>query len=428
MRRLFVVCMIIYIALYAFEGLARYGLYLVHADSLILGRDALIIVPIIALFIAQMLRAKIDPVYPVFAFFVAIHGVMGFLNIGQVMPVLYGAKLLLNVLFGMLAAPLLVTPGRSATRWFAFIWTVSLIALLADKGGVNWPWTGLQVNIAGVNVDVARDWQITDDFDRRVAGLSRSSISAAMLMPMLATILCFRTRRVWLRGFIVLATCLVVFLTTQKGALLAMMLTGFCIMLPGFLRVRALRLACFAAALGCIAAPLLTQGMMLQHGDGVFSLGSFAMRITDTWPRAMQWIMWNDNFPFGVGLGGIGGPQRLYAPDFFNPADNLFVFMYAFFGVFGVAYLLGLGLAALRARIPAHLAEPTLALLCFMLAYGTVLSMVEDQMAALAFGATAGALWQRRNAWDWREVAKKRKLRRPRMEPALAGAFLGTRP
>lgn len=427
MRRLFVFCLVLYVALYACEGLVRYGLHLAHVDALILARDLLMAGPIIALFVAQMLRARIDPAYPAFAFLIAVHGAMGYLNIGQIEPVIYGAKLMVNILFGMVAAPLLITPGRDATRWFTCIWLVCLVALIADKAGVNWPWTGLQTSIGGVNVDVSRDWQITDDFQRRVAGLARSSISSAMLMPVLAIILAFRTQSIWQRLFLLVSTLFVVFLTTQKGALAAAAVAAIGILLPRFLRQRVLRIACFVAAIGIIAAPLLTEGMQFAHGGGVFSLGSFAMRITDTWPRAMQWIMWNDNFPFGVGLGGIGGAQRLYALDFFNPADNLFVFMYGFFGLFGVAYILAVALAALRARITPALAEPTLALLCFLLCYGIVLSMIEDQMASLCFGAVIGALWQRRHAWDWTPAPKPLRKPRPRMEPALAGAWPGPR-
>jgi hypothetical protein len=426
-RRLFVFCLTLYIALYAFEGLARYGLFLLHIDGAILARDLLIDVPLLVLLIAQIMRAKLDPAYVVFGFLMTVHGLMGYLNLHTITPVLYGAKLLVNVLFGMVAAPLLITPGRSVTRVFAAIWVISVGALVVDKLGVAFPWTGLQTNIGGINVDVSHDWQITDLIDRRVAGLSRSSISAATLVPMLAMILCFRTRLPVVRAVILLATYGVVFLTTQKGALLALLLAGGCIMVPGKLKLPALRTAAVFAAVVVIAAPILMQGLLIQHADGVFSTSSFAMRAGDTWPRAMKWIAWNDNFPFGVGLGGIGGAQRLYAPDFYNPADNLFVLLYAFFGLFGVAYLVLLPLLALRSRVSQAVAEPAVALLVFMLGYGVVLSMIEDQMAALSFGIVIGALWQRRNIFDWSYVPRVRKPL-PRIEPIIGnGSLAGQR-
>ena len=72
--------------------------------------------------------------------------------------------------------------------------------------------------------------------------------------------------------------------------------------------------------------PLFTLGLLMPQNGGVFSFASFAMRISRTWPDAWQWILNHDVFPFGVGLGGIGGAQRFYAANFFNPSDNLFVY------------------------------------------------------------------------------------------------------
>ena len=424
MRRLFVTCLVLYLALYAFEGLARWGLYLVHLDAAILARDVLIAGPLLALLVRQALANRIDPAYPAFAALILVHGSIGVMNLHAIIPVVYGAKLLMNLLFGMVAAPLLLKPSGRTTQIFVAIWLVSIAAIIADKAGANWPWTGLSANIGGLNVEVARDWEITDTLQRRAAGLARSSICMAMLLPVLGLVLCFRTRTLLLRVLLLAATGGAVFMTTQKGAFLAIVLVSLCVLLPGKMRLAALRLACPGFALACVAAPLATEGMLMNtNAGGVFSLSSFAMRVTDTWPRAFAWIHWNDIFPFGVGLGGIGGAQRLYAPTFYNPSDNLFIFLYAFFGLFGVAYLLGLGLAGLRTRQPSSIAEPALAVLAFMLGYGVVLSMIEDQVSALCFGAVIGALWQRRNEYDWRAApVRVRRVQRPGalLQPAWA--------
>src|SRR5262249_16693210 len=123
----------------------------------------------------------------------------------------------------------------------------------------------------------------------------------------------------------------------------------------------------------------------------------FAMRISLTWPEAWQWISSNDVFPFGVGLGGIGGSQRFYAHNFFNPSDNLFIFLYANFGLMSLLYLGWL--ATVGRRLPEGLrpeAIAALAVLAFHLGYGAALSMLEDQVSALFLGASAGLLWQLR--------------------------------
>ena len=48
---------------------------------------------------------------------------------------------------------------------------------------------GLATNVDGIQVDVSRGWDIDSGFDKRAAGFFRSSISAAMLLPILAAII-----------------------------------------------------------------------------------------------------------------------------------------------------------------------------------------------------------------------------------------------
>ena len=73
--------------------------------------------------------------------------------------------------------------------------------------------------------------------------------------------------------------------------------------------------------------------------EGVFSFSSFYQRIEEMWPQAWRWIHYHEAFPFGVGLGGISGAQRLYALNDMNAADNMFILMYAYFGVMSFVYL-----------------------------------------------------------------------------------------
>ena len=119
-------------------------------------------------------------------------------------------------------------------------------------------------------------------------------------------------------------------------------MVGVLLCAPAWSRYSLLCTACLAFALIDVALPLFTAGLLVGDSGGVFSLTSFAMRIVRTWPEAWEWILHNEVFPFGVGLGGIGGAQRFYAANFFNPSDNFFIFLYANFGLMGVVYL-GLG-------------------------------------------------------------------------------------
>jgi hypothetical protein len=308
--------------------------------------------------------------------------------------------------------------------------------VLLDKFVYTFPWMGLETHIGGIKVDVSRGWDIDDSFDKRAAGFTRSSISAAMLLPTLAIIMAPRIRSGLLRGLVLALTLGGVFLTTQKGSVVALAVVSCLLCMPKPTRYTLLCGACLGFALLAVALPPLTEGLLMPESAGVFSFASLGMRITLTWPDAWQWISNHDVFPFGVGLGGIGGAQRFYAPDFFNPSDNLFVYLYANFGVPGLLYLAWV--AALGPRLPPVMREratAALALLAFLLGYGAALSILEDQLAALYAGAAAGMLWQCRQLafggpWGDPYRGTDARLSRPAVMPGYAvmhGEAIGPR-
>jgi hypothetical protein len=426
MQSLFTLCASVYILIYAFEGVIRYELYNVGASSAILARDGLLVIPLAALLIAQACRLRVHPAFFVFGAIVAVHGTIAALNIGLVFPALYGAMLLVNILFGFIAARQLTQPPRRVVQLMVLIWVASIIGVVLDKFVYTMPWTGLETHIGGITVDVSRAWDTTG-IDKRVAGFTRSSIATAMLLPAIALVLAPRMRSFLLRVLFLAVTCTAIAFTTQKGSLIAFAVVTAILCMPAWSRYWLLCVACISFAAFDVALPLATSGLLIPEQGGVFSLGSFAMRISTTWPDAWSWIHTHDIFPFGVGLGGIGGAQRFYAQDFTNPSDNLFIYLYGNFGVWGVVYLAWA--AWIGRRLPNELratAIAPLAILAFELGYGAVLSMLEDQMASLFIGAAVGMLWQLHQvakAGIWSDPYRGAMMR---LQPSIEPAFMAS--
>ena len=397
MQSLFSLCAVVYLLIYAFESVIRYGLYNIGASNAILLRDGLIMGPLALLLVAQAARTRVHPAFYAFGAIVGLHGVIGALNLHSQFAAIYGAVLLLNVLFGFIAAQSLVLPTRRVVILLGVVWVASVVAVVLDKFFVTFPWTGLETHIGGIAVDVSRGWDISDGFDKRAAGFTRSSISAAMLLPTIALIIALRMRSYLLRMAMLVTTVAAVFMTTQKGAVAAIAAVTLILGTPSFMRYRLLCWAALAFAIVDVGLPIFTSGLLINNSGGVFSLASFGMRINDTWPEAWRWITDNNLFPFGVGLGGIGGAQRFYAQDFFNPSDNLFIYLYANFGVMTFVYL-GWALWQAWHQPPEtqSIAITPLAILVYMLGYGAALSMLEDQVSELFFGASVGMLWMLR--------------------------------
>ena len=397
LQSLFLVGGAVYVTIYSLEGVVRYGLSFAGADTAILARDLLIWLPLIGLLLYQAVRLRVERSFLIYAAVIAVHGSIIYLNFRTTTPVVYGAKLLVNVLFGFIAGSLLTHPGPRMLRLFVLLWLVGIVGLALEKFFFEMPWVGMSATIGGIMVDVSHNWDIVDPLEKRVAGFTRGSIAAATILPILALLISVRARSWWLRAFVLLTTAGAVFATTQKGSFVAFAAVMVLLLGPLRWRVPLLRLTCIAFAILLVALPIMTPGLMLTMNGGVFSLASFAMRIQLTWPLAWDWILHNQIFPFGVGLGGIGGPQRFFAPDFFNPSDNLFVFMYANFGVMTLLYLGALLSVVVRMpRRPPPEAIGALTTLAFLLGYGAVLSMLEDQMSSLFLGACAGSLWRLR--------------------------------
>ena len=339
---LFVFCTAAYIGIYAFEAPLRYMLYLAGKDDYIFLRDTLILGPLVVLLAAQAMRLRIHPAFFVFGALVVFHGLVLMGTVGDVVAVAYAMKIVANVLFGFFLASLLVSPGRKLLTFMVVIWCVTVIGLCLDKFFVTFPWTGITTIIGNLNVDVSRNWEIQDPFARRVAGFTRSSIAAAVLLPLLGIVIMSKVRNWRLRALVAVISCVAVFLTTQKGSIVALIPVSVILCLPPSRRPRLLRFCCVAFMVACVALPLVTLGLYFAHGNGVFSTESIFLRIVYTWPDAWQWILHHQMLVFGVGLGGIGGPQRLYAINSFNPADNFFILMYAYFGAFALLYLLSI--------------------------------------------------------------------------------------
>jgi len=387
---------LIYLAIYCLEGPVRYALFLGGADNLIFLRDILIWLPLGALFAVQAYAGRIQYAFYVAGALLAFHGFILLATVGDPLSLAYGAKVLINLLFGFLLAGSLLTPDAKTRKVLALLWGLMLIGICLDKFGVMFPWVGIRTIVGDLQVDVSKDWFISDPLARRVAGFTRSSIAAAAVIPLMTIVLMSGMRSMSARIAMAFIGVVAVGLTTQKGSILAFTAIAAVLCLPGAFRARLLRLLLVAFVVLAVALPILTFGLHIDHGNGVFSTESLSLRIEYTWPEAWAWIQHHQLFPFGVGLGGISGPQRIYAPDHFNPADNIFVLMYAYFGVLAFAYIAWMTWLGLRRTSPEadERLTPAIAILAFVFGYGAVLSVLEDQSAALFLGAALGGLWR----------------------------------
>jgi hypothetical protein len=382
-------CLLIYLSFYLFEGPIRYGLNAIGGDSLIFIRDIVLIAPLaLSFFVKRPDANKLHPAFYIFGLIVFFHGLVSFFNIGSVFVIVYCIKMLITMLVGAVLAEYLIAPPEPIVKVLFILWVITFFGVVIDKYEIlTYPWTGLMTNIGDMQVDISRDWDITGE-DKRAGGLMRSSISVAIVTPLLALLLIFNIKSLFKRLIIMIMTLLVVYWSTQKASILAFIFVCGLLLAAYKRPAISLKIGISVAVLLMVLLPVILPHFIMPNGEGVFSMASFYMRVEDMWPKAWLIIEQRGIFPFGIGLGGVGGAQRFYSPDDFNAADNLFVLLYAYFGILSFVYIGWVWFTCMRVS---NQAKPpvvnALSMVLFIIFYGIALSMIEDQMASLFLGA-----------------------------------------
>ena len=387
-------CIIIYITIYAFESPVRYLLNLIRLDNLILLRDGLIILPLGLVFIRDLARGRLHPAMTCLMVFGGLAFVVGYLNFHSLAAAALGGKQLFNVVLGLMFGMSLINPGKRLSRLLLVFWAATVVGVVLEKFFVTFPWVGLHATIGNLDVEISRDWQVADAFQKRVGGFTRVSISAASLMPLLVILTATQVKSFLVRNAMFMITIGAVFLTTQKGAMVALLAAWGAFLAPAGIRTVTQMSVAFLSILVDVTAPFLTNGILLPIGGGS-SLGSSSLiwRIVLTWPQSLAFIGRHQLGPFGDGLGGIGESLRFVASEGLHYPDSLVLFLYSAFGMVSLLFWGVIAYAVTRAtKVSATYAGRAVGVLTFIVLYGTVVSIIEDQIMALLLGCSIGAL------------------------------------
>lgn len=386
----------VWLALDVFDGVVRYEASVNGMPGLVYARDAVMVLAAGACLFVHRVRPRV-----VFYFLVLMFGaVMGLAHQIAPVQVAFGMKVFLPFFAGLAVAGL---PGPLFPKpsWL-------IVLLLATFGGValqpyvDFPWVGYQYDVGSYSVEGNRMWWAGEDIVR-LSGFCRASTTAAPLCFFLGLMI-LRTER---RRTLALACWFLalggIVLTTSKGACVAW--SGITALLlirrllqfnSGLANLVTRAGAGLVAAIG-IVLPLAQFQLMsgLQYvGLGWFTFHSLGDRLEECWPAALQLATQGGNFITGRGLGGIGAAMVNFEPEIYNAADNLFLLLFAQFGIIAVAFPFILAMQGSRlladARNPDRQAMGLF--LIGMLAYGVVAAVMECSSASLFMGYAAGLI------------------------------------
>lgn len=388
---------------YIFESPLRYVLLRAHVPTLIYLRD-LAAFALIAFAVFSWLTGarRLFPVM-VALYVLFLHLLCGVLSLPGVIQPLLGLKVFFTFLFGMIAAAAVAERGPALLR-------LSLLALLATAFGVfldkfvEFPWAGEAYESAIATVQVSREW--TSGGVPRLAGFARASFDAAtIVLVLMVPILASRWNVLW-RSLLWLLAFATIWLTTSKGALLALVALAVWRVLETFRSAKQWVLTCiFFFAACCAALPIAA----VQFGFGVRRsavaswLSSFMDRVDFMWPDAISGWLEHGSLFVGRGLGGIGFAQLGLEWWRYNAADNLILYLLVSFGLLAFVYV-AVFLRGLTRTFAADEADPFFprcvrgwAVVLF--SYGCTSNMIEQPFMNLVIGVCFGAvtiLWPAR--------------------------------
>jgi len=388
---IFLAPLFFYIIVVVFEGALRYYLWHKNLETLIYIPKALMFCFFWLALIIDLANRRINKVYLALLAGTGCAFLVGWYNIGDFFQAAFGVWIYIPFLYSILV----IKPFLRAEKHARFFVSALLFASLA---GVWWdffvpfPWTGFIYELGQSLIEASRGWT-TFGIDR-CAGFSRASFSASNLILFFSIYLACTLKNKFIIVMMWVASGLGLLVTTHKTAIAIYVVLSILIPLLVFYpRTRMIEycykiLPGLSAIIG-ICLPFL--GGIISVNPTVYAeeffLSSIKMRLSSTWPDAISLIIRNGNLFLGRGLGGIGAPQLYFQPAYYNPADNMYLSIYASFGI-GMIVFVGAWVWGLAKLWPEGRRHDRLFWLfgLAILTSGWMVNGIEDPMTAVAMG------------------------------------------
>lgn len=336
--------LLLFITTEVFGGALRYYFAEAGVSWLIYVPKLMIVLLVLVASVTEIYRTGIGGPIVVSLMLLLLFSLVGVYYTGNIIQVAFGLYVLLPLLLGLMAEPAFTRFGSRLIPYVTLLWLCAAGGVIYDFF-VDTPWSGYAFELSGTEVSSSRQWWAYGGIER-VAGFSRASFDVAGQLLFLALPIMLLRRGWFLKSLIWIATGVLIVLTTTKKTVGVYAL--FTVLLPvmslyitprKIKRAVARFLPWVMVAVG-IALPvsvlLLDYAFNLQSEWVRFVFNSFEDRLTQMWPDAFHLVFHEGSPIFGRGIGGIGAAQSYFEPVLFNAADNLYLYLYAVFGIFSL--------------------------------------------------------------------------------------------
>lgn len=352
----------------------------------------LMIVALAPMFMAYVASEGVTSTYLTVFALLAISSTYGVFNLGSWGQVCYGFWSLVPFLTGIVVVPAFVRSWKTLLPYALGLWVLAVAGVLINYFH-TWPWIGFEYQLGAMSVSASRLWHIDQFGLFRLPGFSQASYFVAPQILILALFLRETlTKRYWIAIWI--SSGVAIALTTSKTLVLVFFIFSLFWFFSTNRIPRLLQLMPLIAAAFAVLLPFSMLFVSLNWLSTIQSpiseglVATFIERMEVGWPEWIRMIIDHGNPLLGRGLGGIGTAQQHFEPALFSPSDNIAVFVYATFGVLGLAVLFSYARKASRASPNSASARFFLYSACVVLLGGTTLSVMDASLLGLTFGAS----------------------------------------
>ena len=326
------------------------------------------------------------------------YSAVGMLLVGDPFRILFGVKILLPLMLGLICDDLFCRNLRGTARLIVYAFALSCAGIALNLI-VQFPWQGWTYEVGGVRIEGS--WlRGAGGFDKLV-GFARTSAEAAshVLLLAIAAITLLRGRLV--RAIIWIVAGVAIALTITKTLIVVHIVLTLFLFVRYFARrfMPLYRVAFLGVPLALmVALPLTLSDLDLDYSDPV-QFGPFATladRIENAWPDVMGNVK-NQGSPLvGLGIGGSGAGEEVLSAEPKAPADNMFVYLYAWFGAPALVMILALYWFSDRLRTShEHWDLAVFLWLITVACYGITSVIVESPAFGIALGMCIARLSRR---------------------------------
>lgn len=267
---------------------------------------------------------------------------------------------------------------------------VCALGLVADMTG-ELPWKGYAYQVGDVELVASREWnQFGVD---RPAGFTRISTTLAV-MAGISGLLLLRGRLRALDPVILVASGVVIYLTTYKTAVPALVM-GY----ATFAIARKWKSVYALLSLVLLCFPFVAVALDFGLATDQSVLTSLYERFARTWPQFVEAVGHLGSPVFGAGLGMVGTASKFSAvarSELTAVSDNTVLYLWGAMGIFGlIVFALGGAVMIRLASLRTERSKVLLAVFAFIVVLSSTTDVFESPLAQMMIGYSIGMVCMR---------------------------------